>query len=72
MAYQENFFYISQKKKIDKRNFYALFKIIKYFVWVIAISLILETLDVKVTVLIAGSVALLVGIGLGLQQTFIL
>jgi small-conductance mechanosensitive channel len=30
----------------------------------------METIGIKVTVLIAGSAALLVGIGLGLQQTF--
>ena len=39
-------------------------------IWVIAIGLILEALGIKLTVLIAGSAALLVGIGLGLQQTF--
>ena len=32
--------------------------------------MLLETIDVKVTVLIAGSAALLVGVGLELQQTF--
>ena len=57
-------------KKFDKGNTYALFQIIKYVIWVIAIGLILETIGVKITVLIAGSAALLVGIGLGLQQTF--
>lgn len=57
-------------KKLDKGNTYALLQIIKYVIWVIAIGLILETIGVKVTVLIAGSAALLVGIGLGLQQTF--
>ena len=57
-------------RKLDKGNSYALFQIIKYVIWVIAIGLILETIGVKVTVLIAGSAALLVGIGLGLQQTF--
>lgn len=56
--------------KLDKGNTYALFQIIKYVIWVIAIGLILETIGVKVTVLIAGSAALLVGVGLGLQQTF--
>ncbi|NPD46971.1 MULTISPECIES: mechanosensitive ion channel family protein [unclassified Lentimicrobium] len=56
--------------KLDKGNTYALFQIIKYVIWVIAIGLILETIGIKVTVLIAGSAALLVGIGLGLQQTF--
>ena len=60
----------SELKKLDRGNIYALFQIIKYIVWVIAIGLVLETIGVKVTVLIAGSAALLVGIGLGLQQTF--
>jgi small-conductance mechanosensitive channel len=54
----------------DHGNTYAIFQIIKYVVWVIAIGLILDTVGVKVTVLIAGSAALLVGVGLGLQQTF--
>ena len=57
-------------EKLDKGNTYALFQIIKYVAWVIAIGLMLETIGIKVTVLIAGSAALLVGIGLGLQQTF--
>lgn len=57
-------------KNLDKGNAYALFHIIKYVLWVISIGLILETIGVKVTVLLAGSAALLVGIGLGLQQTF--
>lgn len=56
--------------KLDKGANYALFQIIKYVLWVIAIGLILETIGIKLTVLIAGSAALLVGIGLGLQQTF--
>jgi small-conductance mechanosensitive channel len=55
---------------LDKGNAYALFQIISYVVWVIAIGFILETIGIKVTVLIAGSAALLVGVGLGLQQTF--
>lgn len=56
--------------KIDVKDSYALFQIIKYVIWVIAIGFILEALGVKVTLLLAGSAALLVGIGLGLQQTF--
>ncbi len=57
-------------KKFDEGNTYALYQIIMYILWVIAIGFILETIGVKVTLLIAGSAALLVGIGLGLQQTF--
>ena len=64
---------IFRKKKLTKfneGNSYASFQLIKYVIWVIAAGLILETFGVKVTILIAGSAALLVGIGLGLQQTF--
>jgi small-conductance mechanosensitive channel len=56
--------------KIDRSSSYSLLQIIRYVLWIIAISLILETIGVSITVLIAGSAALLVGIGLGLQQTF--
>jgi len=56
--------------KLDKGSAFALFQIIKYLIWIIAISLMLETLGIKVTILLAGSAALLVGVGLGLQQTF--
>ncbi|MCB2208917.1 MAG: mechanosensitive ion channel [Bacteroidetes bacterium] len=63
--------YRNQKlKKLDSGNTYALFQIIRYAIWVIAIGFKLETIGLKVTVLVAGSAALLVGIGLGLQQTF--
>ncbi|MGB5171764.1 mechanosensitive ion channel family protein [Eudoraea sp.] len=57
-------------KKLDKGSAYALFQIIRYIIWVIALGFILESIGIRVTVLIAGSAALLVGIGLGLQQTF--
>lgn len=59
-----------QIHQTDTGNTYALFQIIKYLIWVIAFGLLLETIGIKVTVLIAGSAALLVGVGLGLQQTF--
>ena len=56
--------------KLDIGNTYALFQIIKYVMWVLAIGILLQTIGIEVTVLLAGSAALLVGIGLGLQQTF--
>ncbi len=59
-----------ETKNLDIGNTYALYQIIKYVVWVLAIGFLLETSGIKVTVLIAGSAALLVGVGLGLQQTF--
>lgn len=60
----------SRLDKLDSGSKHALFLIISYVVWIIVIILTLETLGVKVTLLIAGSAALLVGLGLGLQQTF--
>ena len=57
-------------EKYDQGNTYAVFQIIKYFIWVFAIGITLESIGVKLTVIIAGSAALLVGVGLGLQQTF--
>lgn len=56
--------------KMDVGNTASLYQIIRYALWVISISLMLETIGIKITVLIAGSAALLVGVGLGLQQTF--
>ena len=56
--------------KLDEGSAFALFQIIKYLIWIIAITLMLEALGIKVTILLAGSAALLVGVGLGLQQTF--
>lgn len=64
---------IFRKRNLDnfnEGNTSSLFQIIKYIVWVIALGIILETFGVKVSLLIAGSAALLVGVGLGLQQTF--
>ena len=57
-------------KQLDPGNSYALFQLIRYLAWIIAIGFILETIGVKLTVLIASSAALLVGLGLGQQQTF--
>ena len=60
----------NRSNEFDDANVYAIFQIIRYIIWIIAIGFILETIGIKVTVLVAGSAALLVGVGLGLQQTF--
>lgn len=48
----------------------SLYQLVRYMVWVIVISLIITILGFDVTILIAGSAALLVGIGFGLQSIF--
>jgi len=58
------------KKAIDPARGHSVFQLIKYIFWIIALILVLDTLGVKITLLLAGSAALLVGIGLGLQQVF--
>ncbi len=57
-------------ERLEKSNAYSLYQIIKYLFWSISILFMMQTLGISITVLLAGSAALLVGIGLGLQQTF--
>ena len=54
----------------DKDKFKSIFSFVKYFVYTLVIILALESFGIDVSVLLAGSAALLVGIGLGLQTLF--
>ena len=42
----------------------------QYIVWILVVILSLEALEFDITLLLAGSAALLVGVGLGLQDLF--
>lgn len=53
----------------DKKR-YTAYRIFAYFIWTIGIVIGLEAAGLSINVLLAGSAALLVGVGLGLQQTF--
>ena len=55
---------------VDEGTLLSFFQIVKYLIWIITTLLILDTLGLKLNVILAGSAALLVGIGLGLQNTF--
>ncbi len=59
-----------RRKQVDKGRQEAVIQLIKYFIYVIVIILSLQITGVQLSILLAGSAALLVGIGLGLQQTF--
>ncbi len=61
---------LKARKWLDSGKEYALSQIIKYIVYTIALVLILETIGIDVTILIASSAALFVGVGLGLQDVF--
>jgi len=59
-----------KKGTIDGGSSNSIFQIIRYILWIISIGLMLEIIGFKLTILIAGSAALLVGFGLGIQQIF--
>ncbi|MGD2035293.1 MAG: mechanosensitive ion channel [Bacteroidales bacterium] len=59
-----------KRNRIDIGTSRAIYQIIKYILWVIAIAFALETIGIKITFFLAGSAALLVGLGLGLQEIF--
>jgi small-conductance mechanosensitive channel len=59
-----------RRKQVDKGRQEAVIQLIKYFIYVVAIILSLQIAGIQLSLLLAGSAALLVGIGLGLQQTF--
>ena len=59
-----------EKKKADPGRRYALTQFIKYIIYTITFLMVMEALGVSISVLWGGAAALMVGIGLGLQQTF--
>ncbi|MBN1599667.1 MAG: mechanosensitive ion channel [Bacteroidales bacterium] len=59
-----------QKKSIELGTSRAIYQIIKYILWILAIVIALDTIGLKITFFLASSAALLVGLGLGLQQIF--
>ena len=63
-------FRIKRLKDERPEELYNLNKILSYIIWAISLTLILNSIGLKITALLTGSAALLVGVGLGLQQTF--
>ena len=55
---------------IDQGASFAINQLIKYIIWTVALFIGMDALGIDVTLLLGGAAALLVGIGLGLQQTF--
>jgi small-conductance mechanosensitive channel len=59
-----------RRSKVDTGSQYAINRLITYFVYVIGVLLVLQAAGFNLLVLWTGAAALLVGIGIGLQQTF--
>lgn len=58
------------RRKIDIGRRYAINRFIKYILYFITFVIILQSLGAHLSALVLGSAGLLVGVGLGLQQTF--
>ena len=61
---------VKRSDRIDKAKKYTIMKLVRYFLFTVGIVLSLQTLGVNISGLLVGSAALLVGIGLGLQNVF--
>ncbi len=59
-----------RRKKVNVGSRFAINQLLKYIIYVFAFFIAIESLGVKMTVIWGGMAALLVGVGLGLQQTF--
>lgn len=61
---------VYSNRKIDQGSSFAINQLIKYVIYVFAIIFALDIFGINMNILLGGAAALLVGIGLGLQQTF--
>jgi len=61
---------IYSSNKIDQGRKFAIYQIIKYVVLIITVTYSFEAVGINITLILAGSAALLVGLGLGLQDIF--
>lgn len=59
-----------RNKQINVGSQYAINQLLQYFVYIIAALMALEALGFTLTLIWGGAAALLVGVGLGLQETF--
>jgi small-conductance mechanosensitive channel len=62
--------FITNNRRLRKSKKFAIYQIIKYLIVVISFLVALNILGLDVKVMLAGSAALLVGVGLGLQNLF--
>ncbi|MGB0863895.1 MAG: mechanosensitive ion channel family protein [Saprospiraceae bacterium] len=60
----------SERDKVDIGTRYAINQVLSYIIYIAALLTILEVIGFELTIIWGGAAALLVGFGLGLQQTF--
>lgn len=62
--------FVNKSKRLDTAKKYSIYTLIKYLLIIITFVLSLEAIGIHLSVLMAGSAALLVGLGLGIQNLF--
>jgi len=60
----------ASRREIDVGRSYAIEQIVTYIIYIIGVASAFSIIGIEFSVLWAGAAALLVGVGLGLQQTF--
>ena len=60
----------AKKRHIEYGDVYSIYQIVKYIIIVGAIIMTLDLMGINTTILLTSSAALLVGVGLGLQNIF--
>jgi len=58
------------RRHVELGSQFAINQLVKYVIYVFAIIMALDVFGIKMNILLGGAAALLVGVGLGLQQTF--
>ncbi len=58
------------KRKIDLGSQYAMNRLLSYFIYIMAMAMALQSLGINLLLVWGSLAALLLGVGLGLQQTF--
>lgn len=61
---------VYKRREIDTGGQFAINQLFKYVIYVIAFLMAIYSLGINMTLIWGGAAALLVGVGLGLQQTF--
>ncbi len=59
-----------ERRKMDRGRGKSFMQIVKYLIWVMGLAIIISSLGVQITILIASVSALLIGVGFGLQHIF--
>ncbi len=61
---------VYKRRRIDVGSQYAINQLVRYVIYIIAFVFTLDVLGIDMNIVLGGAAALLVGLGLGLQQTF--